>query len=1725
MTKSNLMASILCAALSARAATYYWNPSVASGNWSDMSNWCTDSAGKTPATDYPRTSSDTASFIAGTTADISFTEPLTIGTLNANTANLNLRFLQGGASTNETQLAVTTFNPNAANGAITLEGVAIRATNGSTLGSSRTLRLINGANLYVGDFYCRAANEVVVSGGSWLCYNTICFGGGKIIVDDSTVWTRTHDIIGQTMVDGHIVFKGTHPLWYHGNTGGYFYSAVNNANVQLDFLVPVGGFAEPPIQAAAGQRYYMGNNGNNPGSAPFTVNVLDESPANFADSVTEVRLIDWNKGINKDCVQQGRLPAYGAGTVTDDSFAWLAADATYPTNLIVTIRGSSHSGDLQISGAPEAFAVPGLSPGYGYAAVAQGNSIQCTAPTEYFNVTPTQRVVCAGWKLYSVDASTLSRTLERTGAGETTCTYANTTGVWHELEWQWQVEYLVTASSGAGGSVAPAAQWIVAGGTATVTATPDAGSTFAAWTNGLPVGADAKSPSLTFTVNEPRVLSAAFTAPVHVATNGDDTTGDGSAANPYATVATGIAACTDGGVVLVHPGPYTLASEITLARDVTVRGATGDPADVTLTATAKSRLFTLNHASARLEALTLTGGAPSAGNGGAVLIQGAGGTLANCMLCNSKVTAWGTSGGGFCIADKTVSALVTHCVVTNCAANESGNGYGDSTFRGASAAAIYAGSVRNCLFAQNGYLHDRMSNQGGAVLITGGTLESSTIAGNWHTFGAGVVANGGMVANCLIGANRSVVNPTGHDHIWLGKSSCFTNCLAEIAINDNCFASSRLFADAASGDWRPAPAAIDAGAAREWMAGATDLAGVARISGPAPDIGCFELDQVDFAAFATPSATAGITPLEVSFAVSAYGAGEGGLSCAWDWNGDGTYDETTATLSASHTYATPGNFSPRVRVTDIASGRIVTDAPGTISVRSAIIYVDASSTTPSFPYATPGTAATTIAAAIEAAVDGCVVEVAANTYSISTELLLDKGVTLRGATGAPENVIVANTKRNGNGSRVIFVNSADARVEGITIQGGYICNNATPFTKNGGGVFVGPCGGTVSNCVIRSCGVWTWGCQGGGLYIHASAANALVTHCVITNCAPTSTTSSTGDGGSALAMYAGCVRNCLFAYNRVSASNSSQTHAFGTVLVGGGTLENCTVVKNDSYNCSGVYTTGGEVRNCAIGLNTSSLASGNANYVVWAGTASCFTSCISPVQINGACAVETESLTYTAPDAGDFSIIATSAAAEGGVARDWMAGATDLAGNPRIRGEAPDIGAYEADVEALSASFDATGSSEGFAPLAVAFSATVANASGTSVLFWDWDGDGTYDEETTSLTASHLFAGCGTYRVGLKVIALNGEYVVPSAVTVKAAPRVIYVDPASEAPAEPYDTWATASTTIQTAVDYAIDGCEIILAATEHVIRTPVSVTKSVWIHGATGNPADTTVRNAVQSGNGSDGTSTCRIFTLTAAGARLSGLTAANGYIVNNTTEYSRDGGGIYVGGAGSVISNCVVRDSRAWHWGTRGGGICVASTATGALVTHCVVSNCNNAIDGGGTVSGTGIFLAAGTVRNCLLTHNNPNNRDSHISYYSIYATGGTVENCTVADNVANGPTGIYAGDGASVTNCLIVGNQAAIDATAVYGGNATRFARCLGDRVLINGECFQADTATVFKDIAAGDFRLPANSPAVNKGARLGWMDGATDLAGRPRLVSKPDIGCYECQSGAGTMIFLR
>ena len=101
---------------------------------------------------------------------------------------------------------------------------------------------------------------------------------------------------------------------------------------------------------------------------------------------------------------------------------------------------------------------------------------------------------------------------------------------------------------------------------------------------------------------------------------------------------------------------------------------------------------------------------------------------------------------------------------------------------------------------------------------------------------------------------------------------------------------------------------------------------------------------------AVPSAnpTSGAAPLAVSFSGTASTDPEGGtLTYAWDFDGNGTDDATTAT--ASHTYTTAGTYQARLRVTD--PGGLSNSKTVTITVGNTAPVPTIQSPTSSFTYA------------------------------------------------------------------------------------------------------------------------------------------------------------------------------------------------------------------------------------------------------------------------------------------------------------------------------------------------------------------------------------------------------------------------------------------------------------------------------------------------------------------------------------------------------------------------------------------------------------------------------------------------------------------------------------------------------------------------------------------------------------------------------------------------------
>ena len=109
----------------------------------------------------------------------------------------------------------------------------------------------------------------------------------------------------------------------------------------------------------------------------------------------------------------------------------------------------------------------------------------------------------------------------------------------------------------------------------------------------------------------------------------------------------------------------------------------------------------------------------------------------------------------------------------------------------------------------------------------------------------------------------------------------------------------------------------------------------------------FSVNQPPIAS-ATGTPTSGPAPLTVNFNGSGSSDPEGGpLTYAWDLDGDGAFDDSTA-AQPSLTYTQPGSYNVRLRVTD-AQGQSATSAPVTIS---------ADNTPPTATIATPAAGTT-----------------------------------------------------------------------------------------------------------------------------------------------------------------------------------------------------------------------------------------------------------------------------------------------------------------------------------------------------------------------------------------------------------------------------------------------------------------------------------------------------------------------------------------------------------------------------------------------------------------------------------------------------------------------------------------------------------------------------------------------------------------------------------------------
>ncbi len=269
--------------------------------------------------------------------------------------------------------------------------------------------------------------------------------------------------------------------------------------------------------------------------------------------------------------------------------------------------------------------------------------------------------------------------------------------------------------------------------------------------------------------------------------------------------------------------------------------------------------------------------------------------------------------------------------------------------------------------------------------------------------------------------------------------------------------------------------------------------------------------------------------------------------------------------------------------------------------------------------------------------------------------------------------------------------------------------------------------------------------------------------------------------------------------------------------------------------------------------------------------------------------------------------------------------------------------------------------------------------------------------------------------------------------------------------------------------------------------------------------------------------------------------------------------GGAVYIESSVVTISNSTLRANRSRSnrsgWG---GAIAVWGNTELTVVDSLIAENyatCQTTatyVDGGGVVMGPDANDAKYvTFRRCAIVSNyvsgSTTGRGAGIS---VHRGTGTVENSLLAYNWFSGTSGTngggvcVVGGGLALVNCTVVANSG--EGVRLTGGALTAI-NCIswdnGDDIVGDVNVAYSNVETggygetpdgdgnisadpLFADAVNGDYRLQRGSPSMDAGLNQGWMIGATDLQGVPRILrGRVDMGCYETIPPRGTLIVIR
>ena len=711
------------------------------------------------------------------------------------------------------------------------------------------------------------------------------------------------------------------------------------------------------------------------------------------------------------------------------------------------------------------------------------------------------------------------------------------------------------------------------------------------------------------------------------------------------------------------------------------------------------------------------------------------------------------------------------------------------------------------------------------------------------------------------------------------------------------------------------------------------------------------------------------------------------------------------------------------------------------------------------PFTNWMSAATNIQAAVDVAGSGDTVLVADGYYPLTTEIVVSTNILLASTNGADATVV------DGNGASRCFrlLSGAGCTVNGFTIMNGAHFGASWESSDYGGGVWMGP-SNQLLNCTVAGC----TSSVAGGIY----ATMGTISNCTIWG------NNASRDAGGAYCE-GGVVRDCRFTSNTTWIIAGGLWHTWEGVSP---IVQDCTFAMNSSRGIAG---------GLCIGTKASMEALSNVQYFAY------YVGHSTRPQLDLLEARVTNVLSQLPEQSGSLT--------------------------PPLPGAAPPCLPLQPLVPSLapprSGILDC-----------VLISNTAPIGAGLSVA------------GTPDLVASNCVVQDNRAIIGAGVFLRNGGCLCNSTVVGNHADHSLMI---------PSDgTWPLAGGAMIFDSGELRD-CRVVSNAAEiagAVFLTTLDINVLLGGVPGTNSAVQPLIRNCAIEGNEASflGGGVIMLSMGVVTGNTIAGNSATwGGGAVNWGGRLSdsllASNNASFGGGCMSVVgevSNCILQaNTAAWL----GGGLLAESAA---VVRRCSITG-NRALAGGGAglfsnamveactatdndavLAGGGAFcFAGGELRSSILARNTAWNGGG---LYTL--DGGQVLNCTVAGNAAtNAAGGLYALTNAPggpewqadavIVNSILSGNSATLDAEHREVGANAWYSRCCTLPVPGTGDGTSFTNAPLFVNTNGwADLRLAAGSPCVNAGSNLGWMVGASDLDGHPRVIGGlVDIGAHESTNG--------